>query len=185
MNTILRRSIGALTMVSAVLIGPIGASAAQPEGIQGNVTVVNDASQPVPVEVINQENSREPYSVYKRVTGTGSGFVQIEFPSDKILVIEEVNSQFSCRGDFSEFPPTLTFGVKESSSSTPTGVMTLERYNATEISAGDFRHVDARFSGRLYAYPNSPISVRWRTDSCGFVSDVSLLVSGYLIPADS
>jgi hypothetical protein len=38
-------------MVSAVLIGPIGASAAAPEGIQGNVTVVNDEASPVPVTI--------------------------------------------------------------------------------------------------------------------------------------
>jgi hypothetical protein len=182
MNTILLRSIGALTMVSAVLIGPIGASAAAPEGIQGNVTVVNDEASPVPVTI--QENSREPYSVFKSVS-PGS-FIQIEFPSDKIFVIEEVNSRFGCRGDFSEFPPRLGFGVKESSNlTTGTGFIYLERYNATETSAGDFRHVNARFSGRLYAYPISPISVLWRSDSCEFVSDMSVLISGYLIPADS
>jgi hypothetical protein len=148
------------------------------------VIVNNDASQPVPVEVTNQENSREPYSVFKSVS-PGS-FIQIEFPSDKIFVIEEVNSRFGCRGDFSEFPPRLGFGVKESSNlTTGTGFIYLERYNATETSAGDFRHVNARFSGRLYAYPISPISVLWRSDSCEFVSDMSVLISGYLIPADS
>jgi hypothetical protein len=112
-------------------------------------------------------------------------FIQIEFPSDKIFVIEEVNSRFGCSGDFSEFPPRLGFGVKESSNLATTGFIYLERYNATEISAGDFREVDARFSGRLYAYPVSPISVSWRSDSCGFVTEMSVLISGYLIPADS
>ena len=77
--------------------------------------------------------------------------------------------------------PVKNVTRKESSSSTPTGVMTLERYNATEISPGDLRDVNARFSGRLYAYPNYSIDVLWRTDSCEFVNDVSVLISGYLI----
>ena len=86
MNTILRRSIGALTMVSAVLIGPIGASAASPEGIQGNVTVVNDETSPVPVTIENGGATIVEYRYIGATAATTDGSAKATTPSGGDLV---------------------------------------------------------------------------------------------------
>jgi hypothetical protein len=48
---ILKCSFGVLTMLSAALVWPVGALAEPPLGIQGNVTVQNGPSNPVPVTI--------------------------------------------------------------------------------------------------------------------------------------
>jgi hypothetical protein len=47
----LKRLFGALAMFSAVLLWPVGVLSAPPAGIQGNVTVQNDETNPVPVTI--------------------------------------------------------------------------------------------------------------------------------------
>ena len=154
------------------------------------MTVQNEQDNPVPVEVTNQENVREPYSVYYSAGRQEN--VTINFPSDKIFVVEEVNSSIDCfdEFDFAGRSARLSFGAKESSESTTRGLLRWERYNATDSA----RKINAKFSGRLYAFPTTSIQVSWLDDPSGGTPDdargdvilsISVLISGYLIPADS
>jgi len=55
-----KRLLGALAMLSAVLTWSVGALASPPPGIDGNVTIQNGASQPVPVVI---QGADEPIQV--------------------------------------------------------------------------------------------------------------------------
>jgi hypothetical protein len=154
MNTILRRSIGALTMVSAVLIGTVGASAAPPQGIEGNVTIQNEQNNPVPVIF----STSAPLPVQSR-TGEVSATKGTVYtvPNGQRLIIEFV----SVAGDKSAQASDVRFSIETVVNSTTV------IHNLAHKLPGDFNadgvFVDSR-PVQLYADQNTEVVFRLLTN---------------------
>ncbi len=160
-------------MVSAVLIGSVGASAAPPEGIQGNVIIQNEQSNPVPVEVQGQELTLVSSGVHVilNVNCAGGGFIYT-VPNGKLLIIEDASASafLAAGGPEPTVPVTLSLVTEFS-----------DTFAHTIIGGGVGLPQSHGRTMKTYADPNT--QVRFSVESCTQNVNVSVSFSGRLVDA--
>jgi hypothetical protein len=172
-HKLLKRLPGALTVGGAVIIWSVGASAAMPLGIQGDVTVQNDANNPVPVVV--QGQGFTPVNSGDHVfldVACFSPFSLYTVPDGKLLIIEDASASanLAAGGPDPTVPVTLSLQTSFSGTTARTNI-------------GGALGVPQRHGRTMKTYADPNTEVFFGVASCTEDVNVSVSFSGRLVDA--
>ena len=173
------------TLVSLLALGigfifAVGASAAPPVGILGDVTVQNDDSNPVPVVVQPGGTVRTPINITESFTIATGGSVSSKeiftVPADKFLVIEYVS--FRAFGGLNLLSDVrVAFRI----TTTAGGERVDHKISPVPLVSTEIPEQEGGHLVKLYADPGSIVTALPQRGCCDSTNTaVVLYVSGYL-----
>ena len=168
-----KRMFGALALLGAVLIWTAGALAEPPSGIQGEVTVLNKDTNPVPVTIQNPAPVPVQTATEWRVVGVTAGEVNGEVLHDGLLGNAAMHSL--CQRDVGPtaracFAAEVKQPISAGSSATGSAWVIRSRNVTAAVSGTDFIAIDGG-SGVSATSPVSMMGAVASLDCANHISD--------------